>query len=144
MQKVIDNHIFYNELAKDYDSMISFESSVNKKIKLLKSFIHSETRNAADIGCGTGADSISLASSGLKVTAFDPSIEMLKRAGINAGNFNVKIELQNFSATTIPNGFNNSFDLIVSLGNTFANIPEKNFSNSLKRCFESRVFAAKA
>ena len=136
MQRLLDNSNFYDELAKDYDSMISFTNSVNIKKNLLKSFIHAETKYAADIGCGTGADSISLALNGLKVTAFDPSTEMLKQAETNARNYKVKIDLQNISADTIPNSFNNSFDLIVSLGNSFANIPKENFNNSLKKCFE--------
>lgn len=136
MQTLIDNINFYNELAEDYDSMISFGNSVENKKKLLKSFIHPETKYAADIGCGTGADSISLALNGLKVTAFDPSTEMLRQAEINASNFNVKIDFQNFSAETISKKYNNTFDLIVSLGNTFANIPKESFIDSLKKCSE--------
>ena len=136
MENLLDNNKFYDQLASQYDSMISFEKSVNNKTNLLRNFIKPNTKSAADIGCGTGADSISLASNGIKVTAFDPSTEMLKQAEINAKNFNVKINFQNFSAEKIPDSFNYSFDLIVSLGNTFANIPQENFSDSIKKCSE--------
>jgi ubiquinone/menaquinone biosynthesis C-methylase UbiE len=136
MDNLLDNNKFYDQLASQYDSMISFEKSVNNKRNLLRDFIRPNTKSAADIGCGTGADSISLALNGLNISAFDPSTEMLKHAEVNSKNFKVKIDFQNHSADKIPELFNNSFDLIVSLGNTFANIPRENFSDSIKKCSE--------
>ncbi len=93
-------------------------------------------KSAADIGCGSGVDSIALASMGLKVNAFDPSVEMLKSAKRNAERMNLEIDFQNYSIDNIPKKFDESFDLVISLGNTFANIPAEGFSSSLKKCFE--------
>jgi len=136
MEKILPNNIFYDDLAADYDNMISFEKAVENKKKLLKNFITAEMKSAADIGCGSGVDSIALASSGLKVTSFDPSTEMLELAKINAFKKNVKVDFHNYATKNIPNEFDERFDLVVSLGNTFANIPVENFVDSLKRCCE--------
>jgi len=136
MDKLLDNNKFYDQLALHYDSMISFEKSVNNKKSLLRNFIRPNNTSAADIGCGTGVDSISLALNGLNISAFDPSTKMLSQAKINAEKFNTAIEFFNFSANEIPDSFNDRFNMIVSLGNTFANIPKENFTNSIRKCFD--------
>jgi len=136
MEKILPNNIFYDELASDYDNMISFEKAVEIKKKLLKNFVTAEMKSAADIGCGSGIDSISLSSLGLKVNSFDPSTEMLKIAKANSERMNVKIEFHNYTADNIPAELNGQFDLVVSLGNTFANVPEERFLKSLKRCYD--------
>lgn len=136
MEKILPNNIFYDELASDYDSMISFEKAIKNKKKLLKNFVTDKMKSAADIGCGSGVDSIALASLGLKLTAFDPSSEMLKAAKANAARNKAEVDFQNYTADNIPKAFDEKFDLVVSLGNTFANIPVENFVDSLKRCWE--------
>ncbi len=60
MEKILPNEVFYDELASDYDDMISFKKTVEKKKNLLKNFVTDEMKSAADIGCGSGVDSISL------------------------------------------------------------------------------------
>jgi len=127
MEKNLPNKVFYDELASDYDNMISFEKTVENKKKLLKNFLTSKMKSAADVGCGSGVDSIALASLDLNVTAFDPSVEMLKVAEANAKRLNVKVGFHNYSADNVPTEFNNNFDLVTSLGNTFANIPKEKF-----------------
>jgi len=136
MKKMLPNYTFYDELAFDYDDMISFDRAVKNKKKQFENFLISEMNSTADIGCGSGADSIALFSSGLKVTAFDPSSEMLKNAEANSKRMNVKVEFQNYAADIIPKEFDEKFDLVVSLGNTFANIPKGKFLNSLQRCYK--------
>jgi ubiquinone/menaquinone biosynthesis C-methylase UbiE len=136
MEKNMPNKVFYDELAPDYDAMISFEKAIGSRKNLLKNFVTVEMNSAADIGCGSGVDSIALASLDLKVTAFDPSVEMLKAAKANSKRFNYKVSFNNHSADNITNAFDEKFDLVVSLGNTFANIPKEKFSASLKRCYE--------
>jgi len=136
MEKNLPNKVFYDELASDYDAMISFDKAVENKKVHLKNLITSAMKFVADIGCGSGVDSIVLASLGLKVIAFDPSVEMLKSAEANSKRMNVEIGFHNYSADNIPTEFNNNFDLVVSLGNTFANIPKEKFLTSLQRCYE--------
>ena len=136
MAKIISNTDFYNELAGDYDDMISFNKAVEKKKNILKNFIDRNTRNVADVGCGSGVDSIAFSNLNMNVDAFDPSIEMIKIAETNSKKMNSKIVTHNYQADKIPNEFNNKFDLVISLGNTFSNIPNDLFPNSLKRCYE--------
>ena len=134
MKNILPNNAFYDELASDYDDMISFETAVEKKKNILKNFLSSEMKSAADIDCGSGVDSIALSLSELKVTAFDPSSEMLKIAKSNTARMNGKVEFHNYSADNIPGEFNTQFDLVVSLGNTFANISKDKFNDSIKTC----------
>ena len=136
MNQIISNSEFYNEIASDFDYMISFDSAVESKRKLLEKFIDEKTKLAADIGCGSGVDSIALSKLGLNVVAFDPSDEMLKIASVNSERMKVKIKFKNYEADKIPKDFNNKFDLVVSLGNTFANISEDKLSASLQRCYD--------
>ncbi|NJO89313.1 MAG: hypothetical protein HC831_10405, partial [Chloroflexia bacterium] len=68
---MLSNEKFFDAVSESYDSMISFSDSVEKKINMLKEFINAGMQSAADLGCGTGVDSIALSELGLKVTAFD-------------------------------------------------------------------------
>ncbi|PIQ08494.1 MAG: hypothetical protein COW71_11410, partial [Ignavibacteriales bacterium CG18_big_fil_WC_8_21_14_2_50_31_20] len=63
----ISNKNFYNDVSEYYDNMINFKQSLENKTANLKGFLSPEIKNAADIGCGSGIDSIALASLGLEV-----------------------------------------------------------------------------
>lgn len=136
MDKLIANSSFYDEIALDYDGMISFESAIEKKKNLLKNFIDQNVKTAADIGCGTAVDSIALTLNGLNVSAFDPSEKMISVAKTNSIKMKAGVEFYNYPADSISKEFDNKFDLVVSLGNTFANISEDKFTPSLKRCYD--------
>jgi len=136
MNRFLSNSTFYDDLASSYDEMISFDNVIDKKKLFLKNFINNDTKTAADIGCGSGVDSIALSLLGLQVTAFDPSAGMLEVAESNSKKMNVRINFQKSPAQQISEEFNNKFDLIVSLGNTFANISKDNFIDSLRKCFD--------
>ena len=92
MEKLITNSSFYDEIAPDYDEMISFESAVEKKKTLIKNLIDPSVKTAADIGCGTGVDSIALSLNGLNVFAFDPSEKMISIAKTNSKKMNTNVE----------------------------------------------------
>ena len=116
------NEDFYNSIADNYNEMIPLEKQIESKTNFLKHFINENTKTAADLGAGSGADSIALAKLGLNVTAFEPSIEMVNQAKINFTEHKVDVEIHNKKITGIDESFRNSYDLIVSLGNTFGNI----------------------
>ncbi|MCW8823951.1 MAG: class I SAM-dependent methyltransferase [Ignavibacteriaceae bacterium] len=134
MKNLLPNNSFFDELASDYDQMVSFEKAVENKKRILKNFITPGMKYAADLGCGSGVDSIAFASSGLKVTAFDPSVEMLEVAKENAEREKVRVAFHNNSIDSISEDFDDQFDLAVSLGNTFANIDRERLIKSLQRC----------
>jgi 2-polyprenyl-3-methyl-5-hydroxy-6-metoxy-1,4-benzoquinol methylase len=116
--------------------MIDFETALQKRKMLLSSFIDDKIKSVADVGCGTGVDSISLSQLGFNVTAFDPSLEMISTASTNSEKYNCKIKFYNFAADNIPKTFYNKFDLVVSLGNTLANIPSSKIDKSVAKLFK--------
>ena len=116
------NEKFFDALSENYDGMISFTDAVEKNKSVLKEFINDKITCAADLGCGTGVDSIALSKLGLKVTSFDISKGMINKAKQNAEHENAKINLINKSITEITEEHFNKYDLIVSLGNSLANL----------------------
>jgi glycine/sarcosine N-methyltransferase len=129
------NITFYNSVSDYYDKMINFNSALQKRKELLKGCVTPQITNVADVGCGTGVDSISLSLLGLNVTSFDPSSKMIKTAKANSELQKQTIEFYNFAADEIPKSFYNKFDLVVSLGNTLANIPFSKIEKSVNRIF---------
>lgn len=126
------NPDFYNVLSRDYDSMLNFDTALQKRSAVLNKFIGKDFRNAADIGCGTGLDSISLAMHGLHVTAFDTSDDMISKARLNASKRNLIVKFINAPFTSRTAGNGEKYDIILSLGNAFANIKEKELINIIK------------
>lgn len=126
----MENAKFFNILSSSYDLMINFENSLKNKSENFKKFIEPNYKNALDLGCGTGVDSIALCQLGLNVTAIDHSEEMIKLAMINAENKKVKIK---FSAVDLLKfDFIIGYDIIVSLGNTLSNIDKKKLNSIIK------------
>lgn len=117
----MNNSEFYNSLSSDYDEMINFENSLKNKMESLKNFISPNYKTALDLGCGTGVDSIALYKLGLSVDAVDHSQGMLEIAEKNADKHESKINFIHSGLGEL-NLENKSYDFIVSLGNTIANI----------------------
>lgn len=130
------NTKFYNDIAEQYDEMIPLEKQIQNKIDFIRTLSLESGSTAADIGAGSGADSIALAKSGLNVTAFEPSAQMLKHAKENFKKQNVKVEIYNRKIIEIDKSFFNSFDYILSLGNTFANISRNEIEESINQIYK--------
>lgn len=130
------NKVFYNSLAGLYDEMINSDALIKNRTNLMSKIILPGMQTAADIGCGTGVDSIALTKLGLKLVAFDPSPRMLKIARENAKKFKSKIVFLNYPAENMPRKYDCKFDVVVSLGNTFANIPVNKLLKSFCRCYD--------
>jgi SAM-dependent methyltransferase len=132
----LSNKDFFNDVSEYYDGMINFEQTLERKTNNLKSFLSSDIKTCADIGCGSGIDSIALASLGMEVSSFDLSQMMIKKAEANSKRMNKEINFYNYAAQNIPSNFNSKFDFVCSLGNTVANIPPKDISAVIKRFAE--------
>lgn len=132
---MLSNHEFYDELSVQYDSMIPFEKAIERKKELFKNILKGSNKTIADIGCGTGSDSLALAGMGHKVTSFDPSAQMLNQARMNAKSSGLDLDSYQFGASQIPDDFNGKYDVVISLGNSFANIPTDEFDSSVCKCF---------
>jgi len=118
-----NNETFFDDISVFYDDMISFKTALERRKSILSKFLKDSMHTSADLGCGSGLDSISLALSGLKVTAFDQSEGMLEKAVKNAEALGTDIRFVKKSIDKIPGSFNNKFDVAFSLGNTLANLP---------------------
>jgi glycine/sarcosine N-methyltransferase len=127
---------FFDNISSFYDDMIGFDAALEQRTAALKNFIVDKMEYAADIGCGTGLDSISLFKSGLKVRAFDVSAGMIEKAEQNAEKHGAKIKFYNSDFEGIPEIFNSSFDLVVSLGNTIANVTSDNIEKAAARIYD--------
>jgi ubiquinone/menaquinone biosynthesis C-methylase UbiE len=126
---------FYDGLSADYDSMIGFDSSLQKRIEALRAFIEPADITAADLGCGSGLDSIALAKLSLTVTGFDISEQMIVRAIENSNRLGADVSFYAYAASKIPASFNTSFNFALSLGNAFANINPRALTASLKKMY---------
>lgn len=122
---------FYDEAASFYDEMISFEKALENRKILLNKFIQDGVESCADFGCGSGADTIALASYNLEVTGFDISREMIEAAERNAASRNVKAEFHKMPLEKIGMNYKSKFDLILSTGNSLANIESAKLSKAL-------------
>ncbi len=132
----MDNTNFYNNVSDFYDEMINFSELVIKREKALSIITGDNKLTIADVGCGTGVDSIALKRLGNTVYSFDPSAGMIEKAKSNAAELKAKINFYVYGAGDIPAEFNNKFDLVISLGNTFANINENKFDAALENAFD--------
>ncbi len=128
------NDNFYNAVSPFYDSMISFERSLEKRKAFYeKVFAKKNITTAADLGCGSGLDSLALAGIGLKVTGFDPSAEMIKLAEKNAATAKTKIKFYRKGILDIPDRFDDTFDCVISFGNTLANINKTDLTRAFRK-----------
>lgn len=136
MGGLIKNDKFYDDISTEYDEMINFPKLIDSRKELLSKFIKPDYKSAIDIGCGSGVDSIALALNGLKVKGYDPSAKMIKKAKENAKKFNKNIKFIN-SVFEIKKSDKNKADIVISLGNAFANIGQKDSGNIIKNVFTS-------
>jgi len=131
---MLSNQEFYDEISIQYDSMIPFAKAIEVKKKLFVNYLKGSHTTIADVGCGTGSDSLALAEMNYKVVSFDPSAKMLDKAKLNAKSRGLDLDSYQFSASQIPDDFNGKFDIVISFGNTFANIEREAFQSSIKKC----------
>lgn len=128
------NENFYNAISPFYNSMISMEQSlVRRKIFYESVFTDQNIEVAADLGCGSGLDSLALATMGLKVFGFDPSSEMIRLAKQNSEKCGADIQFIRKNILDIPQKFTGRFDAVVSFGNTLANLDETEVRFALQK-----------
>jgi SAM-dependent methyltransferase len=131
----MNNREFYDFLAQNYDSMINPDKIIQSRKNELKKLLTPEIKSAADIGSGTGNDSIALSLNGLDVTGFEPSIEMIKYAAEKAEQYDLKLNFVNCLSEKIPQSYYGKFDIAVSLGNSVANIHRNVIGISFRKIF---------
>ena len=132
---MLENKNFYDTASGFYDQMINFDDNFSK-MKLAFEKLFPNKSNVADIGCGSGVDSIALAANGHSVFGFDPSAKMIELALENAKKLTAEISFNKFPILGIPQKFNQKFDVVVSLGNTLANIEGDTIYSTIQRFYD--------
>jgi SAM-dependent methyltransferase len=127
---------FFDSVSDFFDNMTNAEKVISMRKQLLKKFLSPGIRTAADLGCGTGNDSIALGLNGIDVTGFDISEKMIEKAGANSEKYKLNLKFFGYSIDKIPLRFNNKFDAAVSLGNSMALVEEKKIKKSIERIFK--------
>lgn len=127
-----NNTSFFDETSEFYDSMIDSNRAIDRKIKLF-SKLKVKYEIVADLGCGSGIDSMALSECNNAVDAFDPSPKMIKLAEKTALENTFEINFHNFAIEDIPKQFDEKYSFICSLGNTIANIDPKNLTQSFQK-----------
>jgi len=131
---MISSESFFDNISGFYDNMTGYETALKSRQDLYKRFITTEMKNAADLGCGTGLDSIALSLIGLRVTGFDISSGMIKKAEEKSAELNLNIDFHNYSLDTIPETFFNNYSFAVSMGNTLANLDKAGIRKAFNNC----------
>jgi ubiquinone/menaquinone biosynthesis C-methylase UbiE len=129
---MIKNSEFFNKLSDDYDQMINFENALKNKSKTFLNFVSPTDQYALDLGCGTGADAIVLTKLGLNVDAVDHSKGMLEQAVLNAKRLDAEINFIHSSLNDLDLTDKN-YHIIMSLGNTIANIDRNDLGILIKK-----------
>ncbi|HCF0264806.1 TPA: class I SAM-dependent methyltransferase [Pseudomonas aeruginosa] len=120
----------YDEESEKYTKAYSklYFSNIHRKfIEFLPRSPHSKV---LDIGCGSGRDALSLARRGYKVTAIDPSTEMLRYAETHNNNSN--ITWMNDSLPTLEKLKGNKYAFIL-LSAVWMHTPPHQRKDSLRR-----------
>lgn len=118
---------FYKILTPFYDEMIDFENRIIREKPFFKELITSyKIKSALDIGCGTGMHSIMFSELGVESWGFDNSLEMIKKAKINAKKRNVNAVFKRLSLENWHSNIKRNFNAIFCLGNTLPHILHKN------------------
>lgn len=131
----MNNREFYDFLAQNYDSMINPDKIIQSRKTELKKLLTPEIKSAADIGSGTGNDSIALSLNGLDVTGFEPSAEMIRYAAAKSEKYGLNLNFVNCLSEKIPQSYFGKFDIAVSLGNSVANIHRNVIGISFRKIF---------
>lgn len=112
--------------------MINSETAIDRRVKL---FSNLKVKNeiVADLGCGSGIDSIALSKCNNIVDAFDPSQQMIKLAKKTSIENEFEINFHNFAIEDIPKNFDEKYSFICSLGNTIANVDSEKLTQSFQK-----------
>jgi 2-polyprenyl-3-methyl-5-hydroxy-6-metoxy-1,4-benzoquinol methylase len=125
---------FYGRLGDDYDLMTNFTARLENQRPLIVDLVEKfNIRSVLDIGCGSGVHAILLAQAGARVTAVDPSAELIELARQHAQEAKVEIDLRVASMQSLASTIDGAFDTVLCLGNTLPHLlTEEELESSLQ------------
>jgi SAM-dependent methyltransferase len=125
-ERIADGYIQYTpEIAAYWDSYVDWDKRRAGEgdffINVLK---HHNVARVLDAACGTGYDSVRLLEAGFQVTSCDGSLFMLTKARINAEEHGLAIEARFCDWRRLARSYDETFDAVVFLGNSFSHLFE--------------------
>ncbi len=126
---------FFNQAAGFYDEMIQFGTALERRREQLANILPSDKKKVADLGCGSGLDAVAAALAGHSVTCFDLSQNMLEQAKRNGEENGVTLKTVQSDMKHINASFHNSFDFIISTGNTLALMERESAGAVLRKIY---------
>lgn len=108
----------YDSFSAEYDVMVSWPGRLERESPFLAAELSRVgARRVLDVGSGTGWHAIHLAGLGYETVGVDPSIEMVRRAEVNAqGLPNLRFVQAGFGG--LAGALDGTFDAVLCLGNT--------------------------
>ena len=125
---------FFDAASDFYDEMLNPKNLISSGVKRISKVIEGDNiTTAADLGCGSGNDTIALALNNIKATGFDNSPQMIKLAKEKASKQGLDVEFVCSGIDSIGTEYHDKFDLAISFGNTFSNIEPDKIPDTLER-----------
>ncbi len=130
---------FFNQAAEFYDEMIQLDVALSRRRSQLADILPAGKKKVADLGCGSGLDAITAALAGHVVTCFDLSENMLEQAKRNGEENGVQLKIVQSDMKHINASFHNSFDFVISTGNTLALMEKESAGAVLRKIYSLLV-----
>ena len=125
---------FFDIASDFYDEMLNPNNLISSGEKRISKIIEGEDiTTAADLGCGSGNDTIALAMNNIRATGFDNSPQMIKIAKEKALKQGLDVEFVCSALNQIAPEYHDKFDLAISFGNTFSNIKPLQIPDTLEK-----------
>lgn len=135
---------FYDNLASHYDKLfLDWEKTTREQAAILNKIFIAEgfdkSAQVLDCACGTGTQSIGLASLGYNITASDISEGALREAKKNAEKNSVSIRFKRADFCTLEESFDEEFDIIIAMDNALPHMMTKEGLNMAIKSITDRL-----
>ncbi|MCC7407505.1 MAG: class I SAM-dependent methyltransferase [Phycisphaeraceae bacterium] len=122
---------YYRNWAQDKEASLQDASAASEAAFIAKALGLTQPKTVLDLGCGYGRHAIHLAHRGLKVTAVDASIPLLKRAARAAKQHNLPITFVKADLRKL--GITGRFDGAFFAGATFGGLGDEGDQAALRQ-----------
>jgi len=119
----------YDQFASDYDRFVNWDNRLAFEIPLIEKILdevkspNGEPTQVLDAACGTGMHALALAKAGYQVSGADFSLEMIKKAKLNAASAGLDLPFETAGFGELASVFGEArFDAVLCLGNSLPHL----------------------